>query len=583
MFKLVICDDESRTTVVPLVRDEISIGRKEGNTIRLTERNISRRHAKLVRENGAYTVEDVNSYNGIRVNGIRVKGRSALKHGDEVLIGDYKLSLLLDGADTAAGTEQTIPMEMPPEAATAMIAAPREPVPPARLVMISPPSPGAEFALSRPRMRLGRAEDLDVSVNHRSVSREHAEIVREGDSFKVTDLGSANGLRVNSQEVQQAELRPGDVLELGQVRFRYVGHGEHYRFDADQTIQMDAVRIDDRSRAPLVVGILLILVAIVLATLLALAGEERPSVQGSSDPFATSGTGTDPATDPVAQLDAGAATEPTSPTPPTPPTTPQDQVNVAHALSTADTYMAAERWADAEALYDRVLAQEPDNQAARRGKTAAASEREAQAAYIRGHTAYELGNRADALQAFQQIPRNSFYRSQTDVGDVVREHFRREIGRAQSVLQARPAQAAAIVRDFVGDRALEPSEQQRASRLLSEARRRAGEAREDTPGAPETPPDRPTPTPPSTPTPPTPPAEDLGSRVRECTNSACYVRVLEGQRGLSARLLRLRISSLQSVGRAGDARRDMAEFVRRFPDDRTSLAYRQVLGQTRGQ
>ena len=41
MFKLVIQDDEGKTTVVPLIRDEITNGRKEGNTIRLTERNVS--------------------------------------------------------------------------------------------------------------------------------------------------------------------------------------------------------------------------------------------------------------------------------------------------------------------------------------------------------------------------------------------------------------------------------------------------------------------------------------------------------------------------------------------------------------
>ena len=37
MFKLTIEDDEGKTTVVPLARDEITIGRLEGNTIRLTE------------------------------------------------------------------------------------------------------------------------------------------------------------------------------------------------------------------------------------------------------------------------------------------------------------------------------------------------------------------------------------------------------------------------------------------------------------------------------------------------------------------------------------------------------------------
>jgi len=42
MQKLLIEDDEGKTVVVPLIRDEITIGRQEGNTIRLSEQNVSR-------------------------------------------------------------------------------------------------------------------------------------------------------------------------------------------------------------------------------------------------------------------------------------------------------------------------------------------------------------------------------------------------------------------------------------------------------------------------------------------------------------------------------------------------------------
>ena len=58
VFKLSIEDDEGKTTVVPLARDEMTVGRMEGNTIRLTERNVSRRHARLSRQNGALFIED---------------------------------------------------------------------------------------------------------------------------------------------------------------------------------------------------------------------------------------------------------------------------------------------------------------------------------------------------------------------------------------------------------------------------------------------------------------------------------------------------------------------------------------------
>ena len=48
MYKLKIQDDEGRSTRVPMLKDNVSIGRDEGNTIRLTDRNVSRNHARLV-------------------------------------------------------------------------------------------------------------------------------------------------------------------------------------------------------------------------------------------------------------------------------------------------------------------------------------------------------------------------------------------------------------------------------------------------------------------------------------------------------------------------------------------------------
>ena len=50
MWKLSIEDDQGQQTVVNLVRDEYSIGRAEANTIRLTDRNVSRHHASLHRQ-----------------------------------------------------------------------------------------------------------------------------------------------------------------------------------------------------------------------------------------------------------------------------------------------------------------------------------------------------------------------------------------------------------------------------------------------------------------------------------------------------------------------------------------------------
>jgi predicted component of type VI protein secretion system len=93
VFKLLIQDDEGHQTVVPLARQEITIGRQPGNAVRLTERNVSRRHARFLRHNGTVVVEDLESANGTKVNGERLQGRVSLRVGDHIRIGDYDLSI----------------------------------------------------------------------------------------------------------------------------------------------------------------------------------------------------------------------------------------------------------------------------------------------------------------------------------------------------------------------------------------------------------------------------------------------------------------------------------------------------------
>jgi len=95
-LRLIIEDDEGSTTVVPLASDAITIGRQQGNTIQLTEKNVSRRHARLYPESDGWVIEDLGSYNGIKVNNDAVDGRTRLREGDVVEIGDYHLAITED-------------------------------------------------------------------------------------------------------------------------------------------------------------------------------------------------------------------------------------------------------------------------------------------------------------------------------------------------------------------------------------------------------------------------------------------------------------------------------------------------------
>jgi pSer/pThr/pTyr-binding forkhead associated (FHA) protein len=95
-LRLIIEDDEGSTTVVPLSSDAITIGRQQGNTIQLTEKNVSRRHARLYPEADGWVIEDLGSYNGVKVNNDTIDGRTRLREGDVVEIGDYHLAITED-------------------------------------------------------------------------------------------------------------------------------------------------------------------------------------------------------------------------------------------------------------------------------------------------------------------------------------------------------------------------------------------------------------------------------------------------------------------------------------------------------
>src|ERR1700716_862619 len=92
-MKLIIEDDEGRKTVIPVVRDEITIGRNDANIVRLTEKNVSRKHGRLLRDPGHFYIEDVNIFPGIRVNDEKIPGKHLVREGDLIQISEYDLSL----------------------------------------------------------------------------------------------------------------------------------------------------------------------------------------------------------------------------------------------------------------------------------------------------------------------------------------------------------------------------------------------------------------------------------------------------------------------------------------------------------
>ncbi|MET0458760.1 MAG: BTAD domain-containing putative transcriptional regulator [Ilumatobacteraceae bacterium] len=74
---------------------------------------------------------------------------------------------------------------------------------------------GTSITLDRAVTSIGRLPDRDIVVEDTGVSRVHAEVRRVGTSFRLVDVGSANGTVVNGSRVVEHTLRDGDVIRLG--------------------------------------------------------------------------------------------------------------------------------------------------------------------------------------------------------------------------------------------------------------------------------------------------------------------------------------------------------------------------------
>jgi Protein of unknown function (DUF3662)/FHA domain len=74
---------------------------------------------------------------------------------------------------------------------------------------------GRAHPITSRRFVIGRSRECDLSITDGNASRRHAEIVREGDTFFVVDLGSTNGTELNGRRVTREELTDGDRITLG--------------------------------------------------------------------------------------------------------------------------------------------------------------------------------------------------------------------------------------------------------------------------------------------------------------------------------------------------------------------------------
>jgi pSer/pThr/pTyr-binding forkhead associated (FHA) protein len=90
------------------------------------------------------------------------------------------------------------------------------------LVIKGGPDAGSRYVLDNDVTRVGRHPESDIFLDDITVSRRHAEFVREEHLYKVVDVGSLNGTYVNRERIDATTLNSGDEVQIGKFKLFFL-------------------------------------------------------------------------------------------------------------------------------------------------------------------------------------------------------------------------------------------------------------------------------------------------------------------------------------------------------------------------
>ena len=211
MPKMIVSIDGVVIKEVQLTKDRTTLGRRPYNDIVIDNLAVSGEHAVLQMSGNEVIIEDLNSTNGTYVNGKAAK-KQALRNGDSVEVGKYKIKFVSDGAGD--GFEKTMMVK------SGTVAAQNSSSPPsvypsgygAEIDALHAAATGREVPLTKVVTTIGKP---GVAV---------AAITRRQRGFVVHHVEGAGNPTLNGAPIgaDPVSLKNGDLIELAGTKMQFV-------------------------------------------------------------------------------------------------------------------------------------------------------------------------------------------------------------------------------------------------------------------------------------------------------------------------------------------------------------------------
>jgi pSer/pThr/pTyr-binding forkhead associated (FHA) protein len=209
LAKIIWTDPLTRECAEFLLAEQATaiIGRADGSDIVVKEQHVSRQHAVISYRDGVFLIADSGSANGVFVNDTKIEQPYPLVAGDAIRL--YVPELRFESMFVESNARENTTL------ITAAVNTGK-----GRLIVSNGPQEGESFYLLRSKVHVGRAvasADWEICLQDASVSRPHARLELIDGVWMVSDLGSANGTRVNNVPITEKgrALRDGDLIAFG--------------------------------------------------------------------------------------------------------------------------------------------------------------------------------------------------------------------------------------------------------------------------------------------------------------------------------------------------------------------------------
>jgi pSer/pThr/pTyr-binding forkhead associated (FHA) protein len=201
----------------------ITLGRDKACQVVLSEKAVSRNHARITQEGNLFFLEDLGSAYGTQVNGKPLpKGeKRLLRNGDIIAIAqfDVRFDRVTElPHDVESQKTSFVARNLVKDVMRGLSGGGER-----YLRVMNGPREGERVEINdASEFVIGRDNSADVVFQDDLISRQHVKVRRDWSGTHVEDLGSRNGIKINHKRASRKLLRDGDELEVGNVRFVYV-------------------------------------------------------------------------------------------------------------------------------------------------------------------------------------------------------------------------------------------------------------------------------------------------------------------------------------------------------------------------